>query len=340
MTTNRPHIAVIGAGLAGLSCARQLQETGYMVTVFDSGAQPGGRMGTRRGQGWQCDHGAQYFTARDPAFSEEVARWEAAGVAGLWEPRLAVIGGNAPALEQRSTARFVGVPRMNAPASWLATGLVIRNRVTIRHMRHDDAGWRLRSDEHGLHPEHYDAVLFAVPPQQAAELLEPLLPLTAQLASEAVMQPCWSVTLRLAQRHAPGYDAAFVNEGPLRWLARDSSKPGREGGEVWVAQASPEWSAAHIDTPDSEVAASLVAAFRALGGPAPGAVSVHRWLYAKAAVGSSRRAVWIPAVRVGLCGDWLLGGRVEDAWLSGRALASSVAASVPLCFGEPCSSAR
>jgi len=334
MMTNRPHVAVIGAGLAGLSCARQLQTAGYMVTVYDKGAQPGGRMSTRRGEGWQCDHGAQYFTARDPAFSEEVARWERAGVVALWEPRLAVLGGKSPALEQRSTARFVGLPRMSAPAAWLAAGLVVKHRVTIHDMRHDDTGWRLQSQEHGLHPEHYDAVLFAVPPSQAAALLEPLLPLTAQQAASVVMRPCWTLMLRLAERHDPGYDAAFVNEGPLRWIARDSSKPGREGGEVWVAQASAEWSAAHIETADDDVTSLLLDTFRQLGGPAPGAVTLHRWRYAKAAAASRQRAVWLPAVQVGLCGDWLQGGRVEDAWLSGRALAMNVMASLPLCSSE------
>lgn len=334
MATNRPHVAVIGAGIAGLSCARQLQAAGYQVTVFDEGAAPGGRMGTRRGDGWQCDHGAQYFTARDPAFIEEVAEWERAGVAALWQPRLAVLGGDASALEQRSIARFVGVPRMNAPAEWLSSGLVLKNRVVIRYMRHDDGGWRLRSDQQALHPEQFAAVLFAVPALRAAALLEPLLPLTALQASSVVMQPCWSLMLRLDQRYDPGYDAAFVNDGPLRWIARDSAKPGRLGDEVWVAQASAEWSATHIDLAEGEVAALLTGAFRQLGGPAPVAATAHRWRYAKSAAQSRQRAVWLPAVRVGLCGDWLSGGRVEDAWLSGRALAANVLASLPLASGQ------
>jgi predicted NAD/FAD-dependent oxidoreductase len=334
MTMNRPHIAVIGAGLAGLSCARQLQSAGYLVTVFDEGATPGGRMNTRRGDGWQCDHGAQYFTARDPEFIEQVAAWERAGVAMLWQPRLAVLGAGVSSLEQRSTARFVGTPRMNAPAEWLTTGLVLKSRVTIRQIGHEDGSWRLRSDEQGLHQEHFAAVLFAVPAAQAAALLEPLLPLTASQAAAVVMQPCWSVMLRLSQRHDPGYDAAFVNDGPLRWIARDGSKPGREGAEVWVAQASPEWSIAHIDMVAGDVAVLLSAAFRQLGGPAPANVVAHRWRYAKAAGQSRQRAIWLPAVRVGLCGDWLSGGRVEDAWLSGRSLAANVMASLPLRTGQ------
>ena len=88
-----PTIAIIGAGISGLSCASQLQQAGINVTLFDKSRGTGGRMSTRRGEGWQCDHGAQYFTARDPAFRAEVARWQAAGVAAPWQPRLAVFGG-------------------------------------------------------------------------------------------------------------------------------------------------------------------------------------------------------------------------------------------------------
>ena len=121
MPNTRLNLAVIGAGLAGLSCAQHLQKAGCRVTVFEKARGPGGRMSTRRADHWQCDHGAQYFTIRDNAFREEVARWEAAGVAALWKPKIAIIG--RARAEPDSVARFVGVPRMSAPAAWLAAGL-------------------------------------------------------------------------------------------------------------------------------------------------------------------------------------------------------------------------
>lgn len=61
------------------------------------------------------------------------------------------------------------------------------------------------------------------------------------------------------------------------------------------------------------------AAARAL--PDPIAATSHRWRYALSA-GTGEGAMWNPEIGLGVCGDWLLGPRVECAWLSGRILAS------------------
>ena len=81
-------IAIIGAGIAGLACATALRQAGFQVSLFVKSRGAGGRMSTRRGADWQCDHGAQYFTARNPEFRAQVTRWEQAGVAAHWQPQL------------------------------------------------------------------------------------------------------------------------------------------------------------------------------------------------------------------------------------------------------------
>ena len=86
----KSQVAVIGAGLAGLSCASALVHAGMQVQVFEKSRGLAGRMSTRKGDGWQCDHGARYFTARDPAFQSQLAIWLRQGVAAQWHTPIGV----------------------------------------------------------------------------------------------------------------------------------------------------------------------------------------------------------------------------------------------------------
>lgn len=72
-------IGIVGAGMAGLSCARGLRRKDHDTVSFDKSLGPGGRMSTRRidtplGQ-TAFNHGAQYFTVRNPAFVTQVVDW-------------------------------------------------------------------------------------------------------------------------------------------------------------------------------------------------------------------------------------------------------------------------
>ena len=80
-------VAVVGAGMSGLVAARALAESGYGVQLFDKARGPGGRMATRRGEDGLFDHGAQYFTARDPRFCARVDAWLQEGVVQAWDGR-------------------------------------------------------------------------------------------------------------------------------------------------------------------------------------------------------------------------------------------------------------
>lgn len=317
-------IAVLGAGLAGLSCAHALQAQGVNVTVFDKSRGPGGRMSTRRADGWQCDHGAQCFTATDPAFRAEVQRWQDAGVAALWQPRLASFDGSTWQAVSSPVEHFVGAPRMTAPAGWLAQQLPVQLQTTVQQLQLDEEGWAIASAEHGVHPERFGAVLLALPAPQVLPLVAPLAPPFADLATSAQMQGSWSLMLRFDAPVVMPWDAAFIHAGPLRWVARDSSKPGRSGAETWLLHASAAWTDVHMEDSADDVAAALLAAFADLGGPAPAAWTAHRWRYADTEPALQLGCAWDAALGLGLCGDWLHGGQVEGAWRSGQALAQRV----------------
>ena len=110
------------------------------------------------------------------------------------------------------------------------------------------------------------------------------------------------------------------------WAARNNSKPERIGPESWVVQASPKWSRAYIEAEPEWVAAALKGALSDLLGavlPPCAGESSHRWRFARSGAEGSG-AIFDRDCRLGLCGDWLIGPRVEAAWLSGTALAEQI----------------
>ena len=109
----------------------------------------------------------------------------------------------------------------------------------------------------------------------------------------------------------------------LAWAARNGAKPGRTGPEGWVVQASPAWSRAHLEDERADVQMTLLDAFAAAAGvrlPPPVASDTHRWRFSRSG-SHGAGALWNERLRLGACGDWLLGPRVESAWMSGTQLA-------------------
>ena len=306
-------IAIVGAGMAGMSCGQRLSRLGHEVRLFDKGRGPGGRMATRRmedgGTTLHFDHGAQYFTAREPRFVDQVAHWEATGVAARW----AAAGDDA----------WVGTPAMNAPLKAMAGELGVQFGTRIEQLVRDGDGWQL--DGEGAPDARFDAVLVAVPAEQAGPLLQPHAPAMATLADQTASDPCWTL---MAGFEAP---LALVQDtlrqrGPIGWAARNNAKPGRANEECWVIQASPEWSCAHLEDNAETVAAALLAELaEANGGPLPRQLgaTAHRWRFAKSGT-AGEEALWDAEKRIGVCGDWLIGPRVEAAYMSGLLLAEAV----------------
>lgn len=300
-------IGIVGAGMAGLSCAQALTGQGHQPVLFDKGRGPGGRMSTRRIQTplgeAAFDHGAQYFTVRDPAFAAQVERWAQAGHVSRWLPA--------------GTDAWVGTPTMNAPVRALAEECDVRWNTTVKLLTHDGE-WQIGD-------ERFEAVIVAVPAEQVAPLVDVHDGTLADMARSAVSDPCWTV-MAAFDAPVPVDRHRLTDCGILGSAVRNSAKPGRGGPEAWVLQASPDWSRANLEDEPDLVARELLAAFADCVGadmPAVIATSVHRWRYAKAGA-LDLGASWNAEIGLGACGDWLLGARIEAAWLSGQRLAALV----------------
>ena len=297
--------------MAGLSAANRLREAGMDCTVFEKSRGLGGRMATRRVGSLQFDHGAQYFTARGLRFQSRLDRWQAAGCVAEWVP-----------------GKWVGTPGMTAPARTLAAGLRVVRQCRVTGLVGGPGRWRLVSDTAPasvIAQETFDTVILAVPAPQVE-------PLAASAGIPFVelervrYAPC--LTLMLAFDAPTGLrEPSFSpDHGPVAWVARNNSKPGRDDSpETVVVHTTPAWSRAHLDAPTERTADALLQSIRPqIGDADPVFRMVHRWLYARVEQTAGVPFLWDPVGQVGACGDWAGGPRVECAFDSGEALASAI----------------
>ncbi|RYX96334.1 MAG: FAD-dependent oxidoreductase [Comamonadaceae bacterium] len=341
------HIAVIGAGIAGIACARTLMQAGHRVSVFDKGTAPGGRMSTRDSSFGGFDHGAQYFTVRDARFEKALAT--AAGTVRPWSANtvriLDELGRVVASALPPKEAHWVPAPGMSAlPIQWAQplanAGSLTLETVVVRletDKLHPDR-WQLQTEGAGGTSHVYsgfDAVVLAIPSPQAHALLlssqhgRTLMPELAKVT----VAPCWTLMLAFPQALQPNmshlgphWNAARSTHHRIAWLARESSKPRREPIERWTVQASPEWSQRHLEDDHERVKGKLLRAFTEITGirAEPPFAEVHRWRYAQTTQPLGKSHLWDSKARIGLCGDWCIGHRVEDGFISGLEMALAI----------------
>lgn len=332
-------VAIVGGGIAGLSCAKVLCDAGLSVTLFDKARKLGGRSSTRRvtlteaGQ-TSFDHGAQYFTVRDPSFAALIERWRALGEVAPWRPRLrALVAGS----DFRSVAsepilddveRLVALPGMSRLPQLLLES-IDPNRIDVHvdtrivRVDREKFDWELQ-DAKGRRHDRFDQVILDLPAGQAAPLLAGHTPELEARALACPMDPCWTLMLRPRRDLDLDFDAAFVSNSPLAWVADNGSKPGRPPGQSWVLQAEGAWSQTHLEHDPGWIAQELLAAFSALihRSIEIDLLDVHRWRYAKPT--PLPEPFLHSTLGIGACGDWCGGPRIEGAFLSGQALAESI----------------
>ncbi len=317
-------VAVIGAGLSGLFAARTLVDHGHQVTVFEEENQPGGRTASQHFDAYAFDTGAQYFTVRDERLRRYVHSWYMEGIAQPWKGKLAVIKGSQILDENRPTERWVGVPSMDAIAAHLSSNLDIRYNTKIISVAKELKGWNLRSQrkEYGS----YDVVIVAAPPPQITDYVKTSPKLYHRIA-KIDMQPCLALMAAFEQPLEVSFDAAFVHNAAVRWVARNNSKPQRPEAECWVLHATSDWSHDHSDKPLETISPLLINSFfQSIGHKPiePIYQTMRYWPSAAAANPLGNGCLWDAAIQLGVCGDWCQMSRAEGACLSGMAVAGRV----------------
>ncbi len=323
-------VIIVGAGMSGLMAANVLTASGVQVLVLDKGRSVGGRMATRRIGPGIADHGAQFFTVRDPEFQRYVDRWLAEDLVFEWSRGFS--DGSLQTQPADGHPRYAVRGGMNALGKWLARDLQRQIDVNVRIVTAtcDQQGWILQDEFGGLYTSK---VLLMTPPvPQSLVILDEgatQLPPEAHDSLTAIeYAPCLTGMFwveGLVRLPPPG--AVQRRTGNILWIGDNQVKGISPDACVITVQAGEQYSIQMWSAPDERILSAMrtsLSLYMDAGGTIRES-QLKRWRYSRPmTLHTERCLVAQNDPLLVFAGDAFGGARVEGAVLSGLAAGQAI----------------
>ena len=330
-TFMKKRIAIIGAGISGLTLAQNLKEHADVV-VFEKARNVGGRISTRYADPFYFDHGAQYFTARSREFQKFLQPFTDAGIIAEWNGKIINLEIGKKITDcSRLEPHLVATPNMDSLCKKLAEGLDVRVTIEIAPLLYKRSGaWTLH-DKQGNALGEYDWVISTAPPAQTLNLFQSVLPDDSSL-HKARMQGCYALMIGFNKPWDKQWIAAKVRDNPLKWISINSSKPCRNRAvTAIVAHSCHNWAMRHMDDDLREAEKFLLEQFEAVAEISTtnaAYIEIHRWKYAIVEETQKSGFYFDPYQGVAATSDWASTSRIEQVWLNAKGLADKIIQSI------------
>lgn len=332
MLDSQFEIAIVGAGMAGLTCAQMLHQAGYKVVVLDKSRGLGGRMATRRLQGTHADHGVCYLKPKSPEFQNLLDYLVSRKVSRIWTETMHEFVDGKIQLAKKQAPCYVSATGISAIAKFLAIGLTLRLNYRVMQIEARE-GWQLHCESGETISAK--AVVIAIPAPQAAMLCHGIDAELLARIQAVEYSPCISAIAvypveRQAEVQALEWKALVCpSDAELGWIGIDSTKQLNPVQPTVIVQSSAQFAAQHLEDLDlQQVGENLLERASEIARPwlaSPEVFQVHRWRYAFPIQPLSEKYL---AANTGVplfcTGDWCGGNRVESAFHAGLATAKEL----------------
>ncbi|HAR67313.1 MAG TPA: hypothetical protein DCR55_14030 [Lentisphaeria bacterium] len=330
MRVTHSEVLIIGAGIAGLAAARRVHEADLTCRLLEKSRGLGGRCATRRFHNASFDHGAQFFTVRNPPLKALAESWLEQDSIREWCRGFPCAATGAGAGVD-GYPRYCSSPGMNRLPKVLGSGLTIEKQVLVTSIERAADGWHVASSDERHWHSH--ALIVTAPLPQTLALLEPDVSRQVLTCFPALQEvdydPCFTVMLALSgESGVPPPGAIREPNSAIDWIADNSMKHETGGPAALTVHTSAAFTRRHFDAPQEDVAAAVIEEVQPYLMADVAAWQVHRWRYAKPREPLSVGALALPGTHpLVLSGDYLnTPARLEGAFDSGISAATYILA--------------
>ena len=309
------NIAIIGAGLSGLTAANKLNKLGS-VTVYEKSRGVSGRMATRNSDPFFFDHGAQYFKIKTKSFRNFLSPMFKDHIIKEWKGTFAEIKDKKITYLNNNT-HYVGVPGMNSIGKYLTDGINIKLNCEITSTIRKNNKWYLMNSQ-GNQSEGFDWLIVTVPSHQSLKFFNKETQVYS-LVKSIKMNACFSLMLGFDNKIPMKFDAANVYNEDIGWISVNSSKPGRNKEFCLLINSSNKWADQNIDI-DKDLALNYIidkgSDLLETNLRTAKHKVIHRWKFANTETKNNYSYLIDRVNNIAVCGDWLTYSRVEESFTS------------------------
>lgn len=319
-------IAIIGAGLAGLTLATKLQNQAE-IEIFEKSRGVGGRMTTRFAEPFYFDHGAQHFVAKSEEFLEFLNPLIKENIVKKWNANFVELDFDKITNSRiwgktNFTTHFVGSPKMSSICKYLSLNLSEKVKINLQTKVTKIASNSDKieiNDDQNEAAKVFDFVILTIPPKQALEILPKNFEYFEEIAKYN-MVGCYSLMTAFNKKPPINWESALVKNSKISWISFDSSKPDRNlENFCFLANSTNEWAEDNIEENLDLIKEQLINELQKIMKFENSSLiyaNIHKWRYANIEKQNGEKSLFDDKNKIAICGDWLIQSRVESAFLS------------------------
>ena len=314
---------IIGSGISGSTIANLLSKK-YNVEIFDKAKGVGGRASNKRFiKSQSFDHGVQYISPKSREFKKFIKLLYKKKRIKIWDGNHLDF-----TFEKKDIAdKFIGSQGNNVISKYYTRNIKKRFKSTVKSILYNKYFWEIKLDNSEI--IRAKSVIFTCPYPQLKKIAGKYLE-KKFLKLKIIMEP--NITTMIAfknQKEVPISSIKF-NDNILTWAANENSKKRfSSSNSLWTLQSSVKWARRTINIykKSKKVENILISKFLDFTGFKRNKIifkKTHGWKYSYNFQSSPYKSYWNKNLRLGVCGDWFIGPKVENAWLSANDLAKKI----------------
>jgi predicted NAD/FAD-dependent oxidoreductase len=314
---------ILGSGIAGSTIAKLLSKK-YSVHVFDKARGPGGRSSNKRFKNnLSFDHGVQYISPKSKLFTKYIQRLHKKKILKNWDDNHLDFTFEKKPL----SSKFIGRRANNDLVKYNLRNIKQSFASPIEKINFKKYFWEIALKDKSKY--QFKSLIITCPFPQLKKLAKNYLDKNI-LKLKVQMQPNITAMIALKNQKNLPISSIKFDDDILAWAANENSKKRFKSNiNLWTLQATLNWSKKTINKYkiDKSIMSQLITRFIKLTGFKKNKIifkKIHGWKYSYNYEKTPYLSIWNKKINLGICGDWLNGPKVENAWLSANDLAGKI----------------